>query len=63
MILERAGLKADKYELWTLVDNKTGVEIKPTATHHVKPGDHYRATIRGTDYSSPRTVQAVEAAR
>jgi len=50
-ILERVGLSAEKYELWTIVHNKAGVEIKPTDTHHVKPGDRYRATIRGTDYS------------
>jgi hypothetical protein len=50
-ILERTELSAEKYELWTIVDNKAGVEIKPTDTHHVKPGDRYRATIRGTDYS------------
>ncbi len=50
-ILERVGLSAEKYELWTIVDNKAGVEIKPTETHHVEPGDRYRATIRGTDYS------------
>ena len=52
-ILSRAGLNADKYELWTVVGNKTGAEIKPDEAHFVKPGAHFRATIRGTDYSSP----------
>ena len=52
-ILSRAGLSAEKYELWTVVDGHTGAEIKPDDTHPVKPGDHFRATIRGTDYSSP----------
>lgn len=51
IILERVGLSAEKYELWTIVHGKAGVEIKPTDTHHVKPGDRYRGTIRGTDYS------------
>src|SRR5687768_8939015 len=52
-ILARAGLSAEKYELWTVVNGKTGAEIAPDQTHPVKPGDHFRATIRGTDYSSP----------
>lgn len=52
-ILHRAGLSAEKYELFTIVHGKTGPEIGPDETHHVKPGDHYRATIRGTDFSSP----------
>jgi len=52
-ILSRAGLSADKYELWTVVAGKTGAEVKPDECHPVKPGDHFRATIRGTDYSSP----------
>ena len=51
-ILSRAGLSSDKYELFTVVDGKTGAEIKPDQTYHVKPGEHFRATIRGTDYSS-----------
>ena len=51
VILERAGLKSDKYELWTLEGNKVGIEIQPTDVHHVKPGSRFRATIRGTDYS------------
>jgi hypothetical protein len=52
-ILSRAGLNSEKYELFTVVAGKTGVEIKPDDSHSVKPGDHFRATIRGTDYSSP----------
>lgn len=51
-ILARAGLGAEKYELWTVVHGKAGAEIEPDQTHPVKPGDHFRATIRGTDYSS-----------
>ncbi len=56
-ILERVGLSSDKYELWTMVGNKTGTEIKATDVHHVKPGNHFRATIRGTDYSRERAEQ------
>lgn len=52
-ILARTGLSADKYELWTVVHGKTGAEIGPDQKQRVKPGDHFRATIRGTDYSSP----------
>lgn len=52
-ILSRVGLSSEKYELWTVVEGRTGVEIKPDEVHRVEPGDHYRATIRGTDYSSP----------
>ncbi len=54
-ILARAGLSADKYELWTVVHGKSGAEIGPDQKHRVKPGDHFRATIRGTDYSSPES--------
>jgi hypothetical protein len=57
-ILSRVGLSADKYELFTVVDGKTGPEIKPDQTDHVKPGEHFRATIRGTDYSSPALLRA-----
>lgn len=57
-ILARTGLSADKYELWTVVHGKTGAEIGPDQTHPVKPGDHFRATIRGTDYSSPEARRA-----
>ncbi len=53
-ILARAGFNHQKYELWTISDaGTTGLEILPDQTHHVKPGDHYRATIRRTDYSHP----------
>ena len=52
VILERTGLSAEKYELWTVVKGKADREIKPTDVDHVKPGAHYRATIRGTDYSA-----------
>lgn len=55
-ILERVGLSADKYELWTVVDGKASKEIKPDEHHEVKPGDHFRATIRGTDYSTPGSL-------
>lgn len=63
VILERVGLSPDKYELWTEVNGKAGVEIKPIDVHHVKPGDHFRATIRGTDYSSGRLSARLEPAR
>jgi hypothetical protein len=52
-ILRRAGFSYEKYELFTVEHGKTGREIKPDEVHQVKPGDHYRATIRGTDYSCP----------
>jgi len=52
-ILARAGFSAEKYELFELTDGKAGPEIPPDDVHHVKPGQHYRATIRGTDYSAP----------
>lgn len=55
-ILSRVGLSFEKYELFTVVDGKTGDEIKPDQVHRVKPGDHFRATIRGTDYSTPRAM-------
>jgi hypothetical protein len=51
-ILSRAGFSAEKYELFELIDGKAGPEIPPDVVHHVKPGQHYRATIRGTDYSA-----------
>jgi hypothetical protein len=54
-ILARVGLSADKYELWTVENGKTGVEIGHDQIHQVKPGDHFRATIRGTDYSTTET--------
>jgi hypothetical protein len=50
-ILSRVGLSADKYELFEQIDGKAGPEILPDADHAVKPGEHFRATIRGTDYS------------
>ena len=63
VILERVGLSPDKYELWTEVNGKAGVEIKPIEGHHVQPGDHFRATIRGTDYSSGSLSAGWEPAR
>lgn len=51
-ILGRVGLSADKYELFEQIDGKAGPEILPDADHAVKPGEHFRATIRGTDYSA-----------
>lgn len=50
-ILSRVELSADRYELFTVEHGKTGVEIPPDARHFVKPGDHFRATLRNTDYS------------
>lgn len=52
-ILRRAGFNFEKYELFTVEHGKTGREIQPDETHHVRPGAHFRATIRGTDYSWP----------
>ena len=53
-ILSRAGFSTDKYELFEIVNGKTGPEIPAETIHPVKPGDQFRATIRGTDYSSAR---------
>lgn len=50
-ILERVGLGADRYELFNVVHGKAGDVIQPDARVTVKPGDHFRATLRGTDYS------------
>jgi hypothetical protein len=50
-ILDRVHLSFEKYELFPVEHGKAGPEIPPDATHRVKPGDHFRATIRNTDYS------------
>jgi hypothetical protein len=50
-ILDRVGLSADRYELFTIEHGKTGPEVKPDQTIRVKPGDHFRATLRDTNYS------------
>lgn len=50
-ILERVELSAERYELFVVEHGKTGAEIPPDVSHRVKPGDHFRATIRNTDYS------------
>jgi len=50
-ILDRVGLSPEKYELFTVVHGKTGEEIPPDRRIHVDPGDHFRATIRNTDYT------------
>ena len=53
-ILNRVGLTSEKYELFTVEHGRTGAEIKPTQIVPVKSGDHFRATLRGTDYSFPK---------
>ncbi len=50
-ILNRVGLNSDRYQLFPLEKGKVGDEIKPTDSVTVKPGDHFRATLKGTDYS------------
>jgi hypothetical protein len=55
-ILSRVGLSADKYELFEQIGGKAGPEILPDAKRTMKPGDHFRATIRGTDYSAAPTA-------
>lgn len=50
-ILERVGLSVDRYDLFTLVDGKPKDQIGPDQTQFVKPGSHFRATLKGLDYS------------
>ncbi len=55
-ILRRAELTTtERYELFPVEGGRLGAAIAPEATRHVKPGDHFRATLRGADYSAPRS--------
>src|SRR5262249_44126034 len=53
-ILGRVGLSADRYELFTVKGGHADEKIGPNQVVRVKPGEHFRATLKGTDYSSPR---------
>lgn len=50
-ILARVGLDVQKYELFPVHGNQLGSEIAPEQIVLVKPGERYRATIRGADFS------------
>jgi len=52
-ILGRVGLSSDRYELFTVKGGQADKKIGPDEVVRVKPGDHFRATLKGTDYSSP----------
>ena len=53
-ILNRVGLSSDRYELFTVKGGQADKPIKLNEVVPVKPGDHFRATLRGTDYSAPQ---------
>ncbi len=55
-ILERVGLDPEKYRLYNEHGGQVGDEIPLTSTVHVKPGDHFRAMLKGTDYSAGSRV-------
>lgn len=52
-VLGRVGLSSDRYELFTVKGGQADKKIGPDEVVHVKPGAHFRATLKGTDYSSP----------
>ncbi len=52
-ILNRVGLASDRYELFTVKGGQADKPIGISEVVPVKPGDHFRATLRGTDYSTP----------
>lgn len=52
-ILSRVGLTAERYELFTVKNGHADKPVGPHQNVHVKPGDHFRATLKGTDYSFP----------
>ena len=55
-ILRRVELTSDRYELFTVNGGHADKRVEPDEVVRVKPGDHFRATLRGTDYSSPAGV-------
>jgi len=50
-ILTRVGLTVERYELFTVDQGRAGEEVGPETRVRVKPGAHFRATLRGADYS------------
>ena len=56
-ILSRVGLTSERYELFTVKGGQADKLIGPNDVVRVKPGDHFRATLRGTDYSAPAGVR------
>ncbi len=52
-ILRRVELTSERYELFTVKGGHADKRIGPDEVVRVNPGDHFRATLRGTDYSSP----------
>ena len=50
-ILARVGLSAERYELFPVEEGRVGEAVDPDNRVRVKPGDHFRATLRGADYS------------
>lgn len=50
-ILARVGLAVERYELFTVEEGHVGEAVEPDTRVRVKPGMHFRATLRGADYS------------
>lgn len=50
-ILARVGLTTERYELFTVVQGRVGEAVSADTRVQVKPGSHFRATLRGADYS------------
>jgi hypothetical protein len=50
-ILARVGLTAERYELFPVEGGRVGEAVGGDTRVRVKPGDHFRATLRGADYS------------
>lgn len=50
-ILVRVGLTVERYELFTVEQGRVGEVVAPDTRVRVKPGMHFRATLRGADYS------------
>ena len=57
-ILMRVGLSAERYELFTEVHGHIGDAIPLDKIVPVKPGEHFRATLKGADYSAPSSVRS-----
>lgn len=50
-ILARVGLTVERYELFPVKEGRVGEAVGADTRVRVKPGDHFRATLRGADYS------------
>ena len=44
-------LAVERYELFTVEEGHVGEAVDPDTRVRVKPGMHFRATLRGADYS------------